>query len=152
MDYLTAFGRLFVCLWAIGLSFRLFDYSPTIWVCFWPFDSILAIWLHFGYLTAFWLSFWLFPTIWLSFRLFDCYFGCLTIFQLFDPLFGDLTLFRLFDCLFDYLTVFRQFDWSIRLFECLSAIWLSFGYLIVIPLFDCLLVIQLSFGYTRTTL
>ena len=44
MDYLTAFGRLFVCLLAIVLSFRLFEYLQL-------FDSV------FGSLTLLWLSF-----------------------------------------------------------------------------------------------
>ena len=49
MEYLTAFGRLFVCLLAIGLSFRLFDYLQL-------FDSVFGsltlLWLSFGFLTV----------------------------------------------------------------------------------------------------
>ena len=145
MDYLTAFGRLFVCLLAIGLSFRLFDYLPK------------ALWLYFGYLTVF-------SAIWLSFRYFTVFwlFNCLsafwqsvrflTVFWLFDFLFSYLTICLLFKAIWmfsGYLAVFRLFWLSFRLSDTLLlAIWVSFGLfdclfcnLIVFWLFDCLLAI-----------
>ena len=143
MDYLTVIGPLIVSLLAISLSFRLFDYLPTIGLCFWLFDSILAIWLSFGNLTVFRLFDYL-RTIWLSFGLFDCFSN-----KLFDCLFGYLTVFREFDYIFGYLTVFREFDYIFGSLTVFWAIWLYFKQ------FNCLLVIQLSFGYlttTRTTL
>ena len=49
MDYLTAFGRLFVCLLASGLSFRyltIFKLFDSV------FGSLTLLWLSFGFLTV----------------------------------------------------------------------------------------------------
>ena len=147
MDCLTAFGRLFVCLWAIGLSFRLFDYLPTIW---------LALWLYFGSLTVLWLSdclsaFWLSFSYLTIFRQFDCLFGFLTVLSGTWLSSNYLTLFSAIWLSLGYLTVFSTVWLSsdnltapfgyLTLFDCLSAIWLSFRYLTVFWLLNCLLAI-----------